>query len=623
MPCQDGAVCPSRPSETVRDYHRLNVYRPTRIYTPRTKQELVAAIIEIEADGRKAKALGSNMSFSAVARSDDCLIETHELNKHLSFPREAGNAPWPAERFRDGVVTDRLATMMAAQVTNKSPKLVYVEGGVKIRDLLGDLAQTSSPGLALPAMGAGGAQSIAGSLATGTHGAEMDRQPLMDSIRAVHLVGPGGQEWWIERSNGFTDPARLPTSVPDWCPDTRIVYDDRLFYSVIVSAGRLGVIYSLVLELEGAYWLEERRIKEPYAPLRQQLVDSALSGFTSPAGIMSIRSGLIFLGVVLNLNTESHCWVMERRIYDGPKTEIGIPKGGITANGFCSRFTGGGVAGLYIANALRFTPPNLFPIVVTRLMDEVLNRVEGEPPRKVGPSYRVMDQMDYSAPTDCAYGDQSEFFFNAGSTEYLEFVDQVCQAAADLGGVPGYVNMRFTQQSDAYMAMEQFPMTVGIEIVVLRPSFNGRDLLTTAAGLAESMGGIPHWGKDLFAARSTSLLPGRSVECYQYAITLTEEGHPSTFSSQFTRDSGLERLPGVSLQQLDQRTDRGSVSLRQLFAAAQTRLAMPARPRSLVEVARRFAPSLRMNAGGVPLPRGRASAEIARVRLRDLSRRIL
>ena len=664
MSCANGAKCPSVPGHVVADYHRLNIYRPTRIYTPRTKHELVAGIIEIESSGLKAKAMGSNMSFSAVTRTDDCLIETDMLSKHLSIPHAAGNVPWTPDRFRDGVVVDRLVTMMAPPVLNKHPMLIYVEGGIKIKDLLKDLAETSSPGLALPAMGAGGAQSVAGSLATGTHGAEMDRQPLIDSIRAVHLVGPGGQEWWIERSNGFSERNRLPNSVPDWCADTRVIYDDRLFYSVLVSAGRMGVIYAMVLELEAEYWLDERRMKEPYAPVRQQLVLSAQNGFSSPMGIMNTRGapGLMFFGVVLNLNSQAQCWVMERRIHLGSQVEVGISKGSLAVNGLCAQMPHGLLPTLLavlspIVLALPIVGPPLFTIVAAALtglfvgrefvsfgeilatvlnlvpsasgalIDFALGEIEGKPPVRIGPSHRVMDQMDYDGPRDCYQGDQSEFFFNARSTQYLTFVDLLCQFAASMGGVPGYINMRFVQQSDAYIAMEQFPITVGVEVVVIRPSSNGRALLVMASTLALAMGGIPHWGKDLFGVPRSSLvlpnIPSVGFECYRFAVALTEEGRGQTFSNQFSRDSGLEPVPGASAQELDERTARNAFSVRQLLVAAQTRLAMPARPKSILQIAREFAPSLRMNADGVPLSRGKASVGGPRVRLRDLSRRIM
>jgi hypothetical protein len=180
-------------------------------------------------------------------------------------------------------------------------------------------------------MGAGGRQTVAGALATGTHGAEFDRQPLIDAIRAVHLVGPGGQEWWIERTNAFTVPDRLRGAVPEWCPDTRVVQNDRLFYSAIVGVGRLGVIYALILEVEPQCWLHEQRTKKTYADVRRQLAHSADHGFESRGGLRgrpplpnaelplpnpehvpprptAPLSDLMFFGVVLNVNSSDECW---------------------------------------------------------------------------------------------------------------------------------------------------------------------------------------------------------------------------------------------------------------------------------------------------------------------------
>jgi len=66
-----------------------------------------------------------------------------------------------------------------------------------------------------------------------------------------------------------------------------------------------------------------------------------------------------------------------------------------------------------------------------------------------------------------------------------------------------------------------------------------------------------------------------------------------------------------------------AIGTTKVIPVAQTRLAMPALPKSILEVAREFAPSLRMNADGIPLPGGKAATNGPRVRLRDLSRRIM
>ena len=162
----------------------------------------------------------------------------------------------------------------------------------------------------------------------------MDRQPLIDAIRAVYLVGPGGQEWWIERSNGWSDRAQLATTIPDWCPDTRVEYDDVLFYSALVGVGRLGVIYAVVLEVEPDYWLVEQRTPDgiPWAPVEAALQASIASGYGPPSGIFYTRGPLSFLQIALNPNDLTSCWTVERRRQaPAPGTEQGLTKNSVDA----------------------------------------------------------------------------------------------------------------------------------------------------------------------------------------------------------------------------------------------------------------------------------------------------
>ena len=145
------------------------------------------------------------------------------------------------------------------------------------------------------------------------------------------------------------------------------------------------------------------------------------------------------------------------------------------------------------------------------------------------------------------------------------------QFAKNRGGVPGYMFVRFMRGSDAYLAMEQYPVTAGVEVVVLRPSASLEPVLTFASERAAAVGALPHWGKRFFVPRTTAGFPATSGECYRYAVARTQEGFSPTFSSKFTRDTGLE--PGLSLGELEERTASGRVSLTAVFEAARVRLA--------------------------------------------------
>src|SRR4051794_31108622 len=125
-------------------------------------------------------------------------------------------------------------------------------------------------------MGAAGAQSLAGSLSTGTHGADFQVPTLVDWIQAVHLIGPRGQEWWITPEAGIFADERVFT-LPDWCEDAHIFANDDAFDTVRVGVGRMGVIYSMILEVVPAYSLIEVNLQHTWTELRPQLSTSRIT----------------------------------------------------------------------------------------------------------------------------------------------------------------------------------------------------------------------------------------------------------------------------------------------------------------------------------------------------------
>ena len=76
---------------------------------------------------------------------------------------------------------------------------MHVEAGIKLY-ALNDLLDRRS--LALKTLGGSSGQSLAGAVSTSVHGMDIDRGPIPDMVRAIHLVGPGGVQHWIEPSDG-------------------------------------------------------------------------------------------------------------------------------------------------------------------------------------------------------------------------------------------------------------------------------------------------------------------------------------------------------------------------------------------------------------------------------------
>jgi len=64
--------------------------------------------------------------------------------------------------------------------------------------------------------------------------------------------------------------------LPDWCPDARFIADDDTFAAVRLGAGRMGVVYALVIEVVEQYTLIESNFEYHWPELAAQLAISRL-----------------------------------------------------------------------------------------------------------------------------------------------------------------------------------------------------------------------------------------------------------------------------------------------------------------------------------------------------------
>jgi hypothetical protein len=226
-------------------------FTPVERHQPTTKDELVSAVKQSSRLSREVRALGSAWSLSSVAVAP-YVIDTLYLRSHLS-PPHGGSGYLNPGRLAPGAtnVLGAFCAHHSIEVSNRN--FVHVEAGIKIRHLLEDL---KSCGLALATMGAGAGQSLAGALSTSTHGADFMVPPLVEWVRALHLVGPLGREWWLTPANSvFTGGEVLQLS--GWPAWGEILANDDAFNAAKVAVGRMGVIYSMILEVVEPYTLIE------------------------------------------------------------------------------------------------------------------------------------------------------------------------------------------------------------------------------------------------------------------------------------------------------------------------------------------------------------------------------
>jgi L-gulonolactone oxidase len=174
---------------------------------PAHPEELLSEIRSLAADGRRVKAVGSGHSFSDIATADDVRLDLSGLDRLVAVDRAA-----------------RLAT---------------VQGGMPLRVLNRVLAEH---GLALPNLGDIDAQTVAGALATGTHGTGAALGCLSTFVTGLRLVTADGSV--LECSEAER-------------PD--------VFAAARVGLGALGVVSEVTLRCAEAFVLLAQERPEPLA----------------------------------------------------------------------------------------------------------------------------------------------------------------------------------------------------------------------------------------------------------------------------------------------------------------------------------------------------------------------
>ncbi|NYI04565.1 FAD-binding protein [Allostreptomyces psammosilenae] len=235
------------------NWHR-NIRRSLPTARPTDLAQLVSAVRRA---GPRVGVAGSGWSFTdcAVDAGTRSLIDTSGLGEVLQ-----------------GVLPDALDD----QPGRRDRHLVHVEAGIKVHELNRRLDRL---GLALPTLGGSRGQSLAGVLSTGVHGSDVSLPPIADAVRAIHLVGAGGRQWWIE-------PATAPLTTREGIdrakargaldPSLRQVWDDQWFNAALVAMGCAGVIYSVVLQCRPAFRLRSTTTAEPWSRAQRRVADLSL-----------------------------------------------------------------------------------------------------------------------------------------------------------------------------------------------------------------------------------------------------------------------------------------------------------------------------------------------------------
>jgi L-gulonolactone oxidase len=184
---------------------------PAEFVEPSSEDEIAAAVVRAAAAGMPVRVTGSGHSFTDAACTDGSMLSLRRMNRVLRV---------------DG-------------------PLVEVEAGITLHELGPALADR---GLAMENLGDVDAQSLAGAIATATHGTGATLRNLSAQVAALRLVTASGE---VVRCSAGEDP--------------------DLFRAARVGIGALGVVSAVTVRCAPAYTL--RRVDE------QQPLDEVLARF--------------------------------------------------------------------------------------------------------------------------------------------------------------------------------------------------------------------------------------------------------------------------------------------------------------------------------------------------------
>ncbi|AWW36969.1 FAD-binding protein [Streptomyces sp. AS58] len=180
---------------TVKNWAGNITYSAKEVHRPRSLDELASIV----AGSARVRVLGSGHSFNEIAD------------------------PGP------GGTLVSLADLPPAVEVDAAARTVRVFGGVRYAELA---RRVHERGLALPNMASLPHISVAGSVATGTHGSGVGNGPLAAAVREVELLTADGTAVVIGR-------------------------DEERFGGAVTSLGALGVVTALTLDLEPAFDVEQ------------------------------------------------------------------------------------------------------------------------------------------------------------------------------------------------------------------------------------------------------------------------------------------------------------------------------------------------------------------------------
>ena len=463
---------------------------PLRTYEPGSIDAVSAIVREAEKDHVTVRAVGSGHSWSDVALTRGFLLRTNGLARPAATEPEFLSPQW----------TDR--------------HLVRAEGGIPIKELN---AYLDGRGLALSNMGGYDHQTVAGVISTSTHGSGITFGPLNDFVRSLDIVAAGGAVYRIEPSDGPTERGAYEAHHGN---ARTLVQDDHWFNAVAVGMGCMGVICTVMLEVEPKYYLREVREFHTWEKVKADLIDGE---------VLRANRHYEVLFSPYELRHRYPCLVTTRNYTTNPSHK---PLDKRTRNW-----------AVELASAFPLTPD---------ILNLIVDLKPNLSPRMMESAIRALIKKEYDEVSYKVLNIGAANLLPAYSSEigvpmdgrHIEAAEAIVRVAAEFRGVGDVyqsspISFRFVKASDAYMSMMQGRDTMMIELIQLSRSDGGYELNAAYEEALGKLGGRPHWGHVNTLTASEGLLETmypRYPDWLQVHNRLNASG---VFNSPFTERVGI------------------------------------------------------------------------------------
>lgn len=240
----------ARKNEQWQDVHHANPeVRVTRYEIVPTASSATAQLLEVggavsavlqEAfdTSQPLRVPGGRWSLSTIGKPKTTLLDLSNYRRIGKVP-----SPWLEEDF-------------AAELAGNEVSAVLIAAGMTVNVVNRELAAKS---LALQTTGASDGQTLAGAIATGTHGADLKVGALHDTVLALHLVVSPTRSLLIQAADGGLNEKAAETLGKWFGIPCELKSDDQLFEATRVHLGSLGVILNVIVAAVPLYYLARVR----------------------------------------------------------------------------------------------------------------------------------------------------------------------------------------------------------------------------------------------------------------------------------------------------------------------------------------------------------------------------